>query len=139
MIDELWLHRTLQHIQRDIGELQRQGPPRVYEELVTTTNATPTLIHAFSTASGVCYIFEITVVARRTDVAGNNAQYRRTLGAKNVGGVVTLSAVGADYTAEDDATWDVTFAVSGTDINMSVTGAVGKTINWKMHARLDQI
>lgn len=137
-MDETWLYRTLDRIQRYIDDLQRLGPPRVFENVVTTLNNTPTTIYTFGTASDVVYQFRVTVVACRTDVRGETASYERTVHAKNIGGVVTIGATTSISTFEDVAGWDVTFSVSSTNILAQVTGENSKTINWKLRAYLDQ-
>ncbi len=137
-MDEKWLYRTIESFRRSIEELQRLGPPRVFENVVTTLNNTPTLIYTFGTASNVVYQFQVSIVACRTDARGETASYERTVHAKNIAGTVTIGATTSISTFEDTAAWDVTFAVSGTSILAQVTGENAKTINWKLHARLDQ-
>jgi hypothetical protein len=137
-MDDLWLFRQLERIRKSIEELQRLGPPRVFENIVTTLNNTPTLIYTFGTASDVVYQFRVTIVACRTDVRGETASYERTVHAKNIGGTVTIGATDSISTFEDTAAWAVGFSVSGTSILAQVTGENAKTINWKLRAYLDQ-
>ena len=137
--DDLQLHRLLLTMQRDIEELQRLGPPRVFEGIVTTTDATPTLSYRFGTGGNVCYQFIVQVVGRRTDVAGETASYQRTIHAKSVGGVLTIGATTSISTFEDAAAWDVTVTASGVNIDVNVVGEAGKTISWKLRAHLDQV
>ncbi len=51
---------------------------------------------------------------------------------KTVTGTVTLlgGAVQADYTVENQAGWDATLTISGTNVLLRVTGATSNNITW---------
>jgi hypothetical protein len=61
---------------------------------------------------------------------GQGNGYIITVKAKNVGGVVTIGVVQSSFTSEDIAPLDATFAVSGTNIVLNVTGANNDNITW---------
>lgn len=100
-----------------------------------TTDATPGTITAITTAAGVTTTVELYVNAYRTGgtsgSAGDSAGYIRRATYKNVAG--TLSLVGSiqdGFTSEDQAAWDVTFAISGQLLQIQVTGAANNNITW---------
>lgn len=137
---ETWveeLETRIELIEDWINNLQSHGVPRVYTDSVTTTDATVTTIFTHSTASGTNFLFGIEVVGIRTDVAGNGGGYKEDFFAKNVGGTVTVTVLDqvstgdiARWDHEDDAAWNVTVVVSGTNILIRVTGVAAQTINW---------
>ena len=45
-------------------------------------------------------------------------------------GTVTINAVDTELTQEDQAGWDCTLDVSGSNIRVRVTGAANNTIDW---------
>jgi hypothetical protein len=62
---------------------------------------------------------------------GDGAAYIRTASYRNVAGVVTLiGGLASTFTAEDVVGFNATFTISGTNILVRVTGAVGSTLNW---------
>jgi hypothetical protein len=61
---------------------------------------------------------------------GDSAAYTRTARIKNVAGVVTINDLFSDFASYDQAAWDATFAVSGSNVLVQVTGAVNNNINW---------
>lgn len=111
---------------------------------VATTNATITTIATISIPSSTTVTIEIHVSARRTGgIAGaaeDGAGYVQQATYKNVAGTATLiGSVNADFTAESQAAWDVTFAVSGANVLIRVTGAADNNISWYCAANVYQI
>lgn len=103
---------------------------------VSTTDATPTTVHTFTTASNRSYHYEVRCTARRTGgsagTAGDTASYRLIGTFKNVSGTLTqVGTTTAIHTAEDQAGWDCTLGTSGTAIVVTGTGAANNNINWE--------
>jgi len=109
----------------------------VYQNRVATTDATVTTIHTVTIPASTTLLIWAVVVARRTGgVAGtaeDGAAYSVRRAYKNVAGTATLVNAGdvdADYTAESQALWAVTFVVSGGTVQVRVTGAVSNNVTW---------
>jgi hypothetical protein len=95
-------------------------------------NNAATTIATIATVATTTYLVDAKFTARRTDVAGTSAGYIYSSTFRNVAGVLTKIAQTKD-SHEDVAAWDVNAAVSGTNIILTVTGATGSTINWKVN------
>ena len=111
---------------------------------VTTADATVTTIATIAIPASTTVMIELHVAARRTGgsagVAEDGAGYVQQATYKNVAGTATLiGSVNADYTAESQAAWDVTFAVSGSNVLIRVTGAANNNISWYCSADVYQI
>ncbi len=98
-----------------------------------TIGAVATVVKTFPTSTGGVYSFNTT--AQGTDITSNLAVLRNQWGLiRNVSG--TLTAVGGalttTVTASDTGltTASVTYAISGTNVNVTVNGVAGETINW---------
>lgn len=102
----------------------------IFQDQVPTTDATVTPIKTIATTANSVMLIETRVLARRTDVAGNSAAYIRTFRVKNVGGTVSILNVDSMYTSEDVVAWNVTAAVSGTNVVIKVTGDAISSITW---------
>jgi hypothetical protein len=102
--------------------------------LNTTTNATVAL-ETIAIPTNTVLMIESYITCRKTGGAGvgtvgQGNGYIRTVKAKNVGGVVTIGVVQSSFTSEDIAPLNATFAVSGTNIVLNVTGATNDNITW---------
>lgn len=112
-----------------VSEVRRQGR-------VTTTDATVTTLMSYTLTAARAYLIEARVTAHRTGgaagAADDSAAYIVYAGAKHTGGVAALiTAVGADYTDEDQAGWNATIDVDGANaIRVRVTGAANNNITW---------
>lgn len=103
---------------------------------VATTDATPTTILSFTTASNFSYQVEVMCTARRTGgsagTAGDSAGYKLFGTFKNVAGTLTqVGTTTAAHTAEDQAGMDCTLGTSGTAIVVTGTGTVNNNFNWE--------
>lgn len=111
----------------DPTTLTRQGR-------VTTTDATVTTINTIATTSDTVITIEVVVRARRTGgtagAAGDSAGYLGFATFKNIAGVVTAVGTFTLNAKEDQTTWNVTVAISGTNILIQVTGAANNNITW---------
>jgi hypothetical protein len=119
------------------------GSSRTRNQL-TTTNATPTAItftDGLVLPNDTTWMFEIDVVARRTDADGESAAYR-LLGCidrnANAASTALVGSVGKTVIAEDNAAWDVAATADTTNgaITVTVTGEASKTILWTARVRL---
>lgn len=120
-----------------INNLQSHGVPRVYTSSVTTTDATATTIFTQSTATNTAYLFDIEVVAIRTDVAGLTAGYKQIVLLENIGGSPVATVLKQISTSdisswdhEDDTNWNISRVIDGTDFKIRVVGFAAQTINW---------
>lgn len=107
---------------------------RVYQNRVATTDATLTTLHTIAIAASNTYLIESRIVARRTGgtagTADDGAVYIRRAMVTTKTGTVTISAVQDGLTQEDQAGWDATFNVSGTNILVQITGAADNNVTW---------
>jgi hypothetical protein len=82
---------------------------------------------------------EVVVNARRTGgtagANGDSAGYIGFATFKNIGGVVTQVGTFTLNAKEDQVGWNVTLAISGTNILVQVTGAVNNNISWHSFVR----
>lgn len=116
---------------------------------IQTTNATPTVLKIGGAAGTVIAVnpnstvgFELNVVGRRTDSAGEAAMYTFTgLIANNAGTTAIVGAVAKVVVAESDAAWDaaVTASDAADSLVITVTGAAAKTIEWSALIRLNEV
>lgn len=98
---------------------------------VQTTNATPTTLVSVPIPTGAVVVIWALVAGRQaaTDGMGfvNQGTYR------NNGGTVSLVGANASALTNRDApltTATVTFVISGTNVNVTVTGVGGLTLEW---------
>lgn len=108
---------------------------KYYHGRAATTNATTATINTIAISASNTYLIEARVRARRTGgtsgTADDAAAYIVRGTYKTVGGTVTLvGALTAEYTAEDQAGWNATFTISGTDVLVQVTGAADNNVTW---------
>lgn len=138
-----------------MGAGGQAGPGDSQSGLLTiqtsTSTATPTTIRFNGPFAGTSsdYInipnnctmaFEALIVARRTDVDGENAGYKLEGVIKRDGTAATTAIVGSvtkTVLAEDTAAWDVNAAADTTNgrLNITVTGEAAKTIYWSGSVR----
>lgn len=112
---------------------------------VNTTNATQTTAATFAIASGNTYLIEARITARRTGgsagTAEDGASYVRRGTYTTKSGTVTLmgsvQTIGTD--AEDQAAWDATLDISGSNVRVRVTGATNNNITWYVDATVQRV
>jgi len=115
---------------------------------VQTTDATAN-VEAFldgssarlTIAVGETMSFSILVAAERTDSDTEGAGYTLTGAIANNAGTTALIGAVQKVSFEDDATWDVDASASDANdaLQMDVTGAVGKNINWVFNVRATKV
>lgn len=99
---------------------------------VTTTDATPTLIHAIPIGLAKVSTYSALVTAHRTGGDGSDddgAGWQVQFVARNTGGTATLIGSIVTPTGMDQA-WDVTVAAGGANIEISVVGSSHGNISW---------
>jgi hypothetical protein len=106
------------------------GSQKTVAAVLNTTNATPGNLTSVATATDSDTFLEAHVSAHRTNGTNEGAAYIRRVRARNNGGVVTISPVQDGFTSETTAAWDCTWVVSGTALNLQVTGAAANNITW---------
>lgn len=126
-----------EHHHLEISETGTNWPMyAIQQDSVATTNATPTTLHTFRTASNSVYIITAYVVAARTGgssgTAGDVGTYIYEGFFKNIGGTVTMLSESIRSSYEDQAGWNVTTNISGTNIQLQVTGATDNNVKWSL-------
>jgi len=117
--------------------------PLEYFGTVSTTNNTATTIVTIPTSSNQTALVEAWVVGHRTGgsagTSNDGAAYFRRTRINNDAGTVTTNDTTTEYTSEDQGSWNVTYVVSGTNVDIRVTGAINNNINWRCEARVIRI
>lgn len=107
---------------------------------VATTDATPTNMITVAIPANTIVALEGRCVARRTGgsagVAEDGAYYHIEAVFQNIAGTATVITSVSSVTArESQAAWNCTFATSGSDVLMRVTGAANNDVTWHGHLR----
>lgn len=106
----------------------------IFQAQVSTTDATVTTLATVAVPTDSVLLITANVEARRTGgsagTTGDSASYIRTVCAKNVGGTVTAPKSQADYTFEDQKSWDADIVVTGTNILVKINGATNNNVDW---------
>lgn len=92
--------------------------------------------------SDTTWQYDITIIARRTDVDGEGASYRFMGGIDNNAGTVALVGAQVEETEiEDTAAWDCNVAADDTNdaLTMKCTGEAAKTIRWVANITLVEV
>lgn len=108
---------------------------KITQTRVATTDATVTTLQTIPISASNTYMVEARVVARRTGgsagTADDGAAYVVRGTYKTASGTVTLiGSLSAMYTAEDQAGWDATLTISGSNVLVRVTGAANNNVTW---------
>jgi hypothetical protein len=106
---------------------------------VTTTNASVTTVLQIAIPTGSVVMVEARVVGTQTNgTAGTTGAGYIIRGTyRNQGGTVSLvGSLSPEYSAETTAAYNATIAISGTNVNVTVAGAAGTTINWQCFAHV---
>lgn len=100
--------------------------------VLVTNGTTVTTLITIPTATNMSYMWEISVIGKRTDVGagfGNTGGwYYRSIYA-NVNGTVGKVGESKMYSSSD-LTWNVVTTISGTNVLVQVQGSVGSTVSW---------
>lgn len=115
-----------------------------------TTNATQTELFLdgasaskrVTIASDTTWLFEVFIVARRTDADDESAGYKfQGVLDNNAGTTALVGMVIKTVIAEDTSAWDVTVEADNTNdaLVVKVTGEAAKTINWVARIELTEV
>jgi len=122
------LIRTIYQLWREVYSLRFQATTK-------TTDASLTAMQRVTVNLNKTIYFEARVVARRTGGTagsdGDSAFYRLDAAFKNIGG--SLTQIGSIITngGEDQAAWNATFGISGSEILLLAQGAANNNITWE--------
>lgn len=106
---------------------------------VQTTDGSATTVATYTPADGTAILIHASILGRNTD-GSEGAGYILVGAFRRVGS--TVYQIGSTTTvssAEDDGTWNAAFSISGTDVNVQVTGAASTTINWTCHSHINEV
>ncbi len=120
------------------------GDAHLPSDVTFTTNDTPKTIATIPIPEKSTLLIEARVVlveittTNGPAVAG--AAYVIRAAYRNNGGTVALiGSVVAEYTAEDDAAWDATLVISGTNVIVQITGAGTDKLTWHCTTRVQAV
>lgn len=136
------LQATLGNVVQTLSSVATNDDPTelVYQNRVTTTDATVTTLHTFTVPASTTYAVEVIVVARRTGgssgTAEDGARYKLSGVYKNVTGTATIIGVVTALVDEDQAGWDATLDATGATVRVRVTGASNNNVVWHATARV---
>jgi len=110
--------------------------------LLTLDGSTDSATNRMNLAAGNVYLFEIQIVAKRTDVAGSVKSWTSKGTIYNNAGTTALVGTTTDAIISDSGVaW--TIAVTANDvtdkIDITVTGGAGATIRWVASARMTKV
>ena len=109
------------------------APARRTGVILNTTDATETVAVTFPTKIDTSYHVMARIVAVETVDHDEMAAYTIVGGFKNDGGTLTqVGSTAALVTIESTSAWAVAFGVSGTTIQIKVTGAALTVMTWRV-------
>lgn len=122
-----------------IGDAQTSVVPQKVE----TTDETQATMGSLVLPDNTTWMFQVNIVARRTD-GNENGAYTITGCIKRDSGAASTALVGAptvNIIAEDSSAWDVVASanVSSGALSINVTGETAKTIRWSSRVMLSQV
>jgi hypothetical protein len=103
---------------------------------VQTTNAVTTVLATFTPVDGKTTTAVCIVSARKTD-GTQGAGYEMLGSFRRNGGVVTqIDTDQIEAQAQDDPAWNVEYNVSGTTVQVRVTGVAATNIDWRVNGQI---
>jgi hypothetical protein len=99
----------------------------------TTSGAVNAVVASVATTTNSVELLKVFVTGLRTNGSNESVAYERTVRIKNNAGTVSVLSVQSDYTSEDGSLGaaNIAFVVSGTSVNVQVTGVASANITWK--------
>jgi len=99
----------------------------------STSGAVNAVVASLSTANNSVELVKVSITGIRTNGSNESVSYERTLRIKNNAGTVSIPTVQSDYTSEDAvlSAANVTAIVSGSSVDIRVTGVASSDITWK--------
>jgi len=105
------------------------GTPNGIATLVSTTDATVTTIDTVAIATDEVAKITVEVSCKKDDLTEKGGFVKEAIFANNSGTITKQGSTTSKF-HQAKATWNVTFLISGTDVLVQVTGAVGDNISW---------
>lgn len=116
---------------------------KVYQNRVTTTDATQTTIHTFTIPASTTFGIDFTIVARRTGGTAGTAEdggmWQKSEVFKNDAGTATSIGNVRDNGTSSTGTWSTTFTPDSNTVKIDVTGDADTNVVWHMTARTWQV
>jgi hypothetical protein len=99
----------------------------------STSGAVNAVIASLSTTNNSVELVKVSITGIRTNGSNESVSYERTLRIKNNAGTVSIPTVQSDYTSEDGvlSAANVTAIISGSSVDIRVTGVASSDITWK--------
>jgi hypothetical protein len=97
--------------------------------IANTVNAVPLVIFTFTVPDETVWKFNIDIQARRASGLDRAAYERRVMVYREGGGAI-LGKLHTTFTDESDSGYDLSWVVSGNDIQLVATGQSGQTLYW---------
>lgn len=117
----------------------------IEQNKVYTTDDTTTTIHSIQLLDSTIYLIEARIVARRTGgIAGSTndgAAYKISGAFKGLTSLTSgqIGSTCVDCIFEDQAGWNADFSLSGSTLNIDVTGAIDNDISWVITVFIQKI
>lgn len=115
----------------------------VYQNKVTTTDATATTLNTFTVPAETTYYISAIIVARRTGGSAGTAEDGCSFELKgvynNISGVATIIGTVYRLINKSQPGWDVNLVTSTNTVEIQVTGAVNNNITWHTTSRVYQV
>jgi hypothetical protein len=110
---------------------------KTYQNLVTTTNNTATVIHTIPIPASTTVLLRGFIVARRTGgsagTTDDGAAYEFQAAYNNLAGTATaIGSPSLTVIGENQAGWTVDTAVSSANLSLRVTGATNNNVTWHL-------
>jgi hypothetical protein len=113
----------------------------IVQDFVETTNATPATVISYATDDDSAYNFSAEVTCVRTGgtggVVGDSATFWLEVKAKNIAGTVTVFST--IKRRQRDMAIDASYVVSGTNLNVQVTGIANNDLRWHANLKVNPI
>lgn len=112
----------------------------VYQNRITTIDATPTTLHTFTIPASTTYAIETMIIARRTGgtsgTAEDGGRIKMEAVYNNIGGVATIIGSVTKLVSLNNLVWNVDYLTSGNTVTIVVYGAVNNNITWHHTSRV---
>lgn len=132
---------TINGTTQDLSANRTWTLPTFTEATLTTSNATPTSILTYATATNERGAIEVTIAGVKSN--GDGITGKKIVGYKNIAGTLSLSGSVEDLLATvadgdlSTATWAI--GVSDDDVVITVTGIAATSIEWKISYKITKI
>lgn len=115
------------------GRLDRSWSQEKRTVLTTTDGITTTLV-TVTLDDDAIYVFDLYVIARRTDSSKQAVFHRKVAVFREAGGSATIiGTILTPLTRPVSTNYTATFDVTGNDLRVRVTGQAAETVNWESY------